>query len=80
MYLNSQNFILKSYLYRKLSRKNLWGGGEGVGSPQDQEGLTLFQLGGCIPPPPGISLAMAININRSTPNFLPFKICYRGII
>ena len=39
--LGSQNFVLKSYIYQKLLRKNLWGIGS---TPLDQEGLIATPL------------------------------------
>ena len=37
----SQNFVLKSYLYQKSSRKNLW---EGGGDALDHEELSIILL------------------------------------
>ena len=35
----SQNLFTKSYLYRNLSRKKLWGSGRPPSPPLNQEGL-----------------------------------------
>ena len=43
--------------------------------------LTLFQPGrGVESTPRGFSLAIALNVNKSTSNFLTFKFHYRDII